>query len=320
MEEREPNIKVSPEDYDKQTLQAFILSANALKERFGATGAAELGRGFIAFTLALAYALHNTGKISVLEDLFMDDTPSIPKPPPKTLLALLKKFKPTTQMESFLESFKGGKFAENFMLKNAIEQLLKKDSLFIDFSEFDSYKPGKVYEELSKVPAEELVIKGRTPSKKAKNHPARKSYGSFYTPVSLVKKTVERTLKPLVERAQAERSPDDLRPEDFYKLRIFDPAMGCGFFLIEAADFMAREIFSLVCSVRDESSPAESFAEIRKQVIFNTLYGVDIDETAVAITQLVLWGLAGDPTAPMKPLEERVTHGDSLALYAKNAQ
>ena len=101
---------------------------------------------------------------------------------------------------------------------------------------------------------------------------------------------------------------------DYYKLKIFDPAMGCGFFLIEAADFLARRIFAETMPDNDRS-PSENFSEIRQNVIFNTLYGVELDKGAVAITQLVLWGLAGNPEIPIKKLEQKIVCGNALEMH-----
>jgi hypothetical protein len=59
----------------------------------------------------------------------------------------------------------------------------------------------------------------------------RRVTGSFYTPDFVVEHIVEETLGPLV----AGRSP-----EQVLALRVVDPAMGSGHFLLEAVDFLAR--------------------------------------------------------------------------------
>jgi hypothetical protein len=78
----------------------------------------------------------------------------------------------------------------------------------------------------------------------------RKASGSYYTPHSFVKFLVRETLDPLV----AERSPvDDPRPGAILKLKILDPAMGSGHFLVEAARFLGDKLYE-ACRLADEAA------------------------------------------------------------------
>ena len=58
----------------------------------------------------------------------------------------------------------------------------------------------------------------------------RKSSGSFYTPRAVTAFLVRRTLQPLVEG----RSADEI-----LRLRVLDPAMGSGAFLVAACRYLA---------------------------------------------------------------------------------
>jgi N-6 DNA Methylase len=58
----------------------------------------------------------------------------------------------------------------------------------------------------------------------------RKTSGSYYTPQPLVDFLVERTLKPLVEGK---------KPEEILELKVVDPAMGSGAFLVGACLYLA---------------------------------------------------------------------------------
>ena len=60
---------------------------------------------------------------------------------------------------------------------------------------------------------------------------ARKATGTFYTPRSITTYLVRRTLSPMV----AEATPDQI-----LALRVLDPAMGSGAFLVAACRFLAR--------------------------------------------------------------------------------
>jgi hypothetical protein len=65
----------------------------------------------------------------------------------------------------------------------------------------------------------------------------RKSSGSYYTPHSFVRFLVQETLSPQVE----ERSPDkDPKSLEILKLKVLDPAMGSGHFLVEACRFLGE--------------------------------------------------------------------------------
>ena len=95
---------------------------------------------------------------------------------------------------------------------------------------------------------------------------ARKDSGSFFTPQELVDLIVDHTLKPLVEerleafenrakqlandkRTKAQRRAElqNLDPaEAVLDLKILDPAMGSGHFLVTAVDFLSDYIAELI--------------------------------------------------------------------------
>ena len=95
---------------------------------------------------------------------------------------------------------------------------------------------------------------------------ARKDSGSFYTPQELVDLIVDQTLKPLVEerlkafedratqlkgdrRRKADRRAE-LRKLDpaaaVLELKVLDPAMGSGHFLVTAVDYLSDFIADLI--------------------------------------------------------------------------
>ena len=95
---------------------------------------------------------------------------------------------------------------------------------------------------------------------------ARKDSGSFYTPQELVDLIVDRTLKPLAEerltvfeekaaelrsdrRPKAQREAELCRldpAEAVLDLKVLDPAMGSGHFLVTAVDFLSDYIADLM--------------------------------------------------------------------------
>lgn len=90
----------------------------------------------------------------------------------------------------------------------------------------------------------------------------RKSSGSYYTPHSFVRFLVQETLGPQVE----ERSPsDDPKPIEILKLKVLDPAMGSGHFLVEACRFLGENLYE-ACRLCDERAlAAERKAEEAKK-------------------------------------------------------
>jgi hypothetical protein len=80
----------------------------------------------------------------------------------------------------------------------------------------------------------------------------RKASGSYYTPHSFVRFLVQETLGPQVE----ERSPqDDPDPAAILKLKVLDPAMGSGNFLVEACRFLGEHLYE-ACRLCDEKALA----------------------------------------------------------------
>jgi hypothetical protein len=86
----------------------------------------------------------------------------------------------------------------------------------------------------------------------------RKATGSYYTPHSFVRFLVQETLGPLC----AARSPqDNPNPGEILRLKVLDPAMGSGHFLVEACRLLAEKLYE-ACRLCDErADPAERRAE-----------------------------------------------------------
>ena len=170
---------------------------------------------------------------------------------------------------------------------------------------------------------------------------ARKDSGSYYTPQELVDLIVEQTLRPLVdERIQAFRDhpSDEHDPAAaILKLRVLDPAMGSGHFLITAIDWLTRELASLadrewveqpgyVSPVREqlwqlqETYPALSDETLlQRMVLKRCIYGVDKNPMAVELAQVALWLHTFTGDLPLPHLEHRIVEGDSL-LGIRGAQ
>jgi hypothetical protein len=135
----------------------------------------------------------------------------------------------------------------------------------------------------------------------------RRSSGSHYTPRALCLELVERVLAPLVAALPAPRS------QALLSLRVCDPAMGAGAFLVAAAGYLAD---ALIAAWRNEgvapyaSQRLERAAALR-QVATTVLRGVDENSTAVSLAR---WSLAlsiGEDSPPPE-LERHLRPGDAL--------
>jgi len=134
----------------------------------------------------------------------------------------------------------------------------------------------------------------------------RKATGTFYTPQPIADYLVRRTLGPLTR---------DARPDQILELRIVDPAMGSGAFLVAACRFLAHEYEQALvrhgaCSPGDLDERAR--VTIRRTIAERCLYGVDVNPMAVQLARLSLWLATLASDRPLSFLDHRLQVGDSL--------
>ena len=139
---------------------------------------------------------------------------------------------------------------------------LQGERHFVNYRDMSVQQLGSIYERL----LEREPVRGGDGIEIRPNPYARKDSGSFYTPQELVDLIVERTLKPLAEERlkafeakadalKSDRRPKALRQAELLKLdpaeavlnlKVLDPAMGSGHFLVTAVDFLSDYIADLV--------------------------------------------------------------------------
>ncbi len=134
----------------------------------------------------------------------------------------------------------------------------------------------------------------------------RKATGTFYTPQPIADYVVRRTLAPLVQ---------DLSSERILQLRIVDPAMGSGAFLVAANRYLGAACEAAM--IRDGECHASDLGEaertaIRRSIAERCLYGVDINPMAVQLARLSLWLATLSADRPLTFLDHRFQTGDSL--------
>ena len=199
------------------------------------------------------------------------------------------------------------------------------------------------------------------------NSYARKDSGSFFTPQELVDLIVDRTLKPLAEerlaafaekaaelaadpRPRAERHAELLQldpAEAVLDLKVLDPAMGSGHFLVTAVDFLSDYIAEMVehapgvpewldgeyvsplvervAAIRQDIAQRAQAADwvmdqaqltdqsiIRRMVLKRCIYGADKNPLTVELAKVSLWLHSFTVGAPLSFLDHHLRSGDSL--------
>ena len=235
---------------------------------------------------------------------------------------------------------------------------------FISYRDMSVQQLGSIYERL----LEREPVRSDDGRITVRPNPyARKDSGSFYTPQELVDLIVERTLGPLVDErlekfeAKAAALQSDRRPQEerlaelrrldpaaaVLDLKILDPAMGSGHFLVTAVDYLSDYVAELVeyapavpawlrepyvsplvervaAIRRDILRRAEAAdwvldtaqltdqAIIRRMVLKRCIYGVDKNPLAVELAKVSLWLHSFTVGAPLSFLDHHLRCGDSL--------
>lgn len=162
----------------------------------------------------------------------------------------------------------------------------------------------------------------------------RQETGSHYTPRFLTEKLVKQALDPMVHASSVDAGDPELRtPEALLNLRVCDPAMGSGAFLVQACRYLAEHLVlawqtaerggasvtiegEVVQALRDRDPlpghPEERIAIARSLVAERCLYGVDINPLAVELAKLSLWLVTLAKARPLGFLDHNLRSGDSI--------
>lgn len=135
----------------------------------------------------------------------------------------------------------------------------------------------------------------------------RKATGTFYTPRPITEYLVRSVLDPLVATASA---------ETILRLRVLDPAMGSGAFLVAACRHLALAYEAAL--VREGARQAGDINEAeragyRRTVAQRCLFGVDLNPMAVQLARVSLWLTTLAADKPLTFLDHHLRVGDSLA-------
>ena len=154
----------------------------------------------------------------------------------------------------------------------------------------------------------------------------RRDTGAFFTPHELVARVTDEALTNAVgesldtiihDGAPGAAGIGSRRSEDararLCRLRLLDPACGSGAFLVHALERIAGALTAL--------GDPRPIAELRRATLTTSIFGVDINPTAVWLCQLRLWlsivieSSTNDPTrvAPLPNLDRHIRIGDALS-------
>ena len=139
----------------------------------------------------------------------------------------------------------------------------------------------------------------------------RRQTGSHYTPRVLTEPIVRHALEPIFEKFGENPTPDQI-----LELKVCDPAMGSGAFLVEATRALARRLVDAWNSHTNSRPeiPAEDDLEVhaRRTVVQNCIYGVDRNPLAVDMAKLSLWLATLAEDKEFTFLDHALKCGDSL--------
>jgi len=165
----------------------------------------------------------------------------------------------------------------------------------VDYGELDVRHLGSIYEGLLEFHPTVKNDKIELYTDKGE----RKATGSYYTPGYIVDYIVENTLGPLTEKITT--------PEEVLSLKVLDPAMGSGHFLVGAVDFIGRRCVALAGAEAEKTEK-----DYQREAVERCIYGVDLNPLAVELAKLSLWLHTVAKDKPLSFLDHHLKLGNSL--------
>ena len=168
----------------------------------------------------------------------------------------------------------------------------------------------------------------------------RKRTGIYYTPPEftdfIVENTVAQIIDEKLQKLAKELRIDFENPERCHEqselqnywiksikqirsVKIVDPACGSGAFLIRAYECLEDKYFGIVynISLQNEILAEQLREEIPNYILHENLYGVDLSDEAVEITQLSLWIRSARKGKSLEDLSKNIICANSLVSDRK---
>jgi type I restriction-modification system DNA methylase subunit len=165
--------------------------------------------------------------------------------------------------------------------------------------------------------------------------PERKRFGIYYTPPEFTRFIVLNTLDAVIEerfecvRKEIGLTLDDLSSDQpspklaaywsaclevLRQVKVCDPACGSGAFLVQAYELLEEHYLRLADGLRlhDEAAANKLEEAAPDHILADNLYGVDLSQQAVEITQLALWLRSARYGRTLADLSHNIVQGNSL--------
>ena len=223
---------------------------------------------------------------------------------------------------------------------------------YVNYRDLGVRQLGSIYERL----LEHELARGADGRISTRPDPfARRGSGSYYTPDELVALIVEETVGPLAQArldafaaaAEARAGPARLRELDpaerLLDLKVCDPAMGSGHFLVHLVDDLADRVIAAMAEAEDlaanyvsplagridairatilanarergwtlDEARLDDRHVVRRMVLKRCVWGVDKNPMAVELAKVALWLHTFTVGAPLSFLDHHLRCGDSL--------
>lgn len=180
----------------------------------------------------------------------------------------------------------------------------------VDYKNLGTEELGSVYESLLELHPD-LASDGTWFELKTASGNERKTSGSYYTPDSLIQCLLDTALDPVVNEAVKKAGTDtEARAKAILELRVIDPAVGSGHFLIAASHRLAKRL-AQVRTGEDEPSPDATRHALR-EVVGKCLFGIDLNPMAAELCKVSLWIEALEPGLSLSFLDHHIIVGNSL--------
>ncbi|MCG3109214.1 hypothetical protein L3N51_01504 [Metallosphaera sp. J1] len=286
---------------------------------------------------------------------------------------------PGYDSELFVEGDLDRKVIRNKYLLPSLRDLAFDGKDRIDYAELGVRQIGDIYEgllglDVAQAEEDSYVVEGRVVSAKALNDlkekptglirkgdvflkpsPERKSAGAFYTPDEIVMFLVRKALEPHMKEREEEfsnlmkeyreRPTQELeeKVKDLvFGIKVLDPAMGSGHFLVRALEELTRWAIQLVKAYPDsplarevkiaresaikalrergfnvDESLINDYVMLKRMILKRCIYGVDINPMAVELAKLSLWLSSLSMGLPLSFLDAHLKAGNSLIGVVK---
>lgn len=225
---------------------------------------------------------------------------------------------------------------------------------YINYRDLSVQQLGSIYESILEYGVEP-DLEAHSVKPRADNQ-ARHRSGSYYTPEPLVSLIIEKTVGPVVAEKRtafeaahanglngAELAKHDLAMA-LLSLRIVDPAMGSGHFLVSLVDWLSDKVLTaigdaeeiagdgyasplvqniaglreaILANARDHGWPIvedqlEDRHIVRRMVLKRCIHGVDLNRMAVELAKVSLWLHSFTVGAPLSFLDHHLRCGNSV--------